>query len=593
MLSSASPGRLLAASLSLFVSIAFVAAGCGGGGSRGRASTTAPVQSQQGAGFQNVGPLGLPRAHHTATLLDDGRLLIVGGLVGRSDATVSVEVLDPATGQVAPAASLSTARMHHRAVLLRTRKVLVLGGQTTRYGAALRSTELFDPASGTWSPGPDLTEGRAGPFVAAYAAGRELLIAGGMTWSGGQSQVLASAEVYSTDSNTVSATQPMIAPRCLGEAVAQPNDQVLLCSGWESLAQGKPAPSEVWDVPSGRFIAVAQARPRAEAALVTLGFDSWSIAGVDTSGAALDTVERWSGQVWSPAGPLGSPRAACTGTVRGSDALLIGGRRGTNALDEVTAFPSGAAGPALADPRWSHTATLIGDAVYVVGGLTDGEELLASIEAWAPTGALVPGAGASRGTRTDGRALPPAPQPGALTITAITPGAGNAGTQVRLTGTGFAALPADNLVRLNGVLAPVSAVSVANPGQHTLDCIVPQGATTGPVTIQVGTAIATGPVFTVGSSPPAGSPPLVFFLLPTSGRTLFPVSITGKDFGQSPLVTINGTPALTIINFSIRNLPLLGTVQELVVLVPPGASTGPLIVHNGPLQSVPRAFTVR
>lgn len=572
------------------------AAGCGGGGSSRRGTTTAPIQSSQG-GFVNVGPLVTPRVYHSATLMADGRIMVAGGLVGRTDATATVEILDPGTGQVTSAASMSAPRMHHRAVLLKTQKVLVIGGQSTRYGAALRSTELFDPQTGSWSAGPDLSEGRAAPFVAEFDQGRQLLIAGGASWVNGQPTVLASADRYAADSNTISAAQPMSGPRCMGEAVLQQNDQILLCSGYASIALGTPAGSEVYDIPSGQFIPVAQASPRAEAGVINVGFDTWSVAGVNSAGLAQSTGERFNGQVWSSAADVSSARAGMSATVTGSDAWLIGGRQGTQALASLEQYPSGVAptgsGQSLSDPRYHHTATLVNDVIYVIGGLTDNEQILASIEAYGPANVTVPGAGAAKGGRADGTSLPPGPAPGTLAITALNPNFGNVGAAVRLTGTGFASLAAGNLVRFNGVLAQVSAVNVSNPQANTLDCVVPQGATTGPVSIQVGTTTATGPIFSVGSQPPAGPAPTIYFILPSSGRSFFPVSITGKDFGSSPIVTFNGVPSISILNFSIRNIPLIGTVQELVVLVPPGATTGPLIVHNGPLQSAPKTFTVR
>lgn len=590
-----SPRRVLFSTLGV-LTLGAAVAGCGGGGGGGRGSTAAPIQSSQG-GFQNVSPLAIPRVHHTATLLDDGRILVTGGLINRTDATASVEILDPSTGTVSSAASMFAPRMYHRAVLLKTKKVLVIGGQSTRYGAALRSTELFDPQSGSWTTGPNLSEGRSGAFVAEFDQGRQFLIAGGLSWANGVPNVLASADRYLADSNTISAAQPMSGPRCLGEAVTQSNDQIVLVSGFSSVAQGTPAHSEVFDIASGQFIPVTQPAPRAEAGVVNIGFDTYAIAGVNSSGAAQSKVEGFNGQVWANYPDLTSARASASATLTGAgQALLIGGRQGTQALGSVEEFPSGVApvgtGQALADPRYEHTATLAGDTIYVIGGLTDGEQILASIEAYAPAGVTVPGAGAGKGARADGTSLPPGPSPGTLAISALSPNYGVAGSTVRVTGTGFASLASGNLIRFNGVLAQVTAVNVSNAAANTLDCVVPAAATTGPVSIQVGTTSASGPVFTVGSAPPSGPAPTIYFILPSSGKPFYPVSITGKDFGTSPVVTFNGVPAISIVSFSIKNIPLLGTVQELVVLVPPGASTGPLIVHNGTLQSAPKTYTV-
>ena len=94
------------------------------------------------------------RVSGTATLLKDGRLLLVGGYPGEGEApTARAEVFDPATGNFASVGSLGVARADHTATLLRDGTVIVAGGFDDR-GTALASTELFDPTNLTFSPGP-------------------------------------------------------------------------------------------------------------------------------------------------------------------------------------------------------------------------------------------------------------------------------------------------------------------------------------------------------------------------------------------------------------------------------------------------------
>jgi hypothetical protein len=81
------------------------------------------------------------RAHHTATLLPSGQVLVVGGM--DASALASAELFNPETGQWAAAGSLGVARSHHAACLLPTGAVLVTGGHTS--SGPLAETELYRP----------------------------------------------------------------------------------------------------------------------------------------------------------------------------------------------------------------------------------------------------------------------------------------------------------------------------------------------------------------------------------------------------------------------------------------------------------------
>jgi hypothetical protein len=101
--------------------------------------------------FTAVAPLAGGRAGHTATLLGDGRVLVAGGerLPGVDDgiALASAEVYDPATGTFSPTGSMTDARLGHTATLLGDGTVLVVGGDDG-HGRSLGSAELWDPRDG-------------------------------------------------------------------------------------------------------------------------------------------------------------------------------------------------------------------------------------------------------------------------------------------------------------------------------------------------------------------------------------------------------------------------------------------------------------
>ena len=115
------------------------------------------------------------RRGHTATRLADGRVLIAGG--ENSSGTLNqTEIYDPASGSFSAAANMSAARANHSATLLADGRVLIAGG---RDGAnSLSTTEIFDTASGSFTNGPSMSVARAGHSATLFANGR-VLIAGG------------------------------------------------------------------------------------------------------------------------------------------------------------------------------------------------------------------------------------------------------------------------------------------------------------------------------------------------------------------------------------------------------------------------------
>jgi hypothetical protein len=166
-------------------------------------------------------------------------------------------------------------------------------------------------------------------------------------------------------------------------------------------------------------------------------------------------------------------------------------------------------------------------------------------------------------------------EPSSPTITTLNPNSGQIGSSVKIIGSNFSAIPADNLVTFNGTEATVDNASATE-----LVVTVPAGATTGPVVVVVGGLSSNEVEFTVEPSPP-----VITTLNPNSGQIGSSVKIIGSNFSVTPannLVTFNGTNA-TVDNAS---------ATELVVTVPAGATTGPVVVVVGGLSSNEVNFTV-
>lgn len=106
-----------------------------------------------------TGPLHQARALHSATLLDDGRVLVAGGMGYSSPGVLrtlrSAEIFNPATGTWALARPMTDARLAHPAVKLPDGRVLLIGGDTgidVHRGIGQAFCELYDPVAQTWAP---------------------------------------------------------------------------------------------------------------------------------------------------------------------------------------------------------------------------------------------------------------------------------------------------------------------------------------------------------------------------------------------------------------------------------------------------------
>ena len=85
--------------------------------------------------------MAVPRAYHSATLLNNGHVLVAGGNNGRPNyLTASAELYNPANGTWMLTGSMTTARLLHTATLLPNGQVLVTGGSGA--SGILSSAEL-------------------------------------------------------------------------------------------------------------------------------------------------------------------------------------------------------------------------------------------------------------------------------------------------------------------------------------------------------------------------------------------------------------------------------------------------------------------
>jgi hypothetical protein len=312
-------------------------------------------------GFVATGSMGTARRFHTATLLNNGKVLIAGGEDAGSTAFASAELYDPSAGTFSvTTGNMTVPRVGHTATLLNNGKVLITGGTSDSSEAAVASAELYDPTTDTFTATTgSMTAARVAHTATLLQDGRVLVAGGDVIFFNGVQNTniksLASAEIFDPSTGKFTATTGNMTVARESHTATLLSDGRVLVAGGSSGTLGNSTPAvtlyasaELFDPSTQKFTANA---------------------GMMTTSRDLQT-----------ASVLGSAKVLIAG-----GAAATGGTQTTTDLFDPSNQNFMASG-VMTTPRYYHDASTLTDGtVLVTGGSDDTTRAKATAEIYDPT----------------------------------------------------------------------------------------------------------------------------------------------------------------------------------------------------------------
>lgn len=299
----------------------------GGLDASGSPTASSEIYDPSSGAFTAAGNLPGKAAGHTATRLNDGRVLAVGG--GNSSAVI----FDAATRTWKAAGGTSSSRSYHTATLLRDGRVLLVGGSDGA-GKAIISSSIYDPVAGSFATGPSLSAARERHTATLLADGR-VLVAGGRVATGNRFTALRSAEIYDPATNAFTTVTTMLSAR-YSHGTSVVAGKVLVAGG--NVGSTETSATEVFDPATGVWTALSNlVTARSEFTVTPLDVGRILIAGGQSGVTRLAVAEIYSASVFSAGASMQAARSAHSATTLPNGRVLIVGGVGASGSSINTA----------------------------------------------------------------------------------------------------------------------------------------------------------------------------------------------------------------------------------------------------------------
>jgi N-acetylneuraminic acid mutarotase len=311
----------------------------------------------------------------TATLLNDGRVLVTGG----DSLGTRTELYDPATGTWAAGPSMGVGRQYHTATLLGNGKVLVVGIKTV---ASPANAQLFDPATDTWSSvgsstSPDLN--RKGHTATLLPNGK-VVVYGGVNPASAPDEYLSSSGLFNPANNTWSTADDMPIAHAYHAATLLPNGKVLF-SGGRSEHVAQHAVAALYELDLWTAVDHME-RGRAYHTLTLLNTgEVLAVGGCATNATPTVEVYNPTSDLWSSGTEQFSYRSHTATLLHNGKVLLAGGINSAGNVTRNVYIYDPATGDMdltgqMNDARYAHAAVRLGNGKVLVVGGSDGSALL-------------------------------------------------------------------------------------------------------------------------------------------------------------------------------------------------------------------------